>query len=1517
MELARERIVRLYKFVAALYDRRNPVVRQMNDHEWSLKFSDIPDHPSIALTQFAEASDAEADEAEGEDSPDVFLRCKRPPVTAAPAKPDALRDWLGREWDDCRTDNPQPFESRNAGHEDGASVLFTDEPARIELLRQYSAVWQRWAANERVALNASAIFEKLYGLHGKLQREAERYELVLADGVLVWYRPDGGVRHPLLLRPMRLEFDADAEVPEFRIVDAGASTEFYSSLFRSMTDVDGRAIGALRTEAEQLEPHPLGIADTDGFLRSVAMALSAQGQYTRDGIPSVERSEPVIGRAPCFLLRKRTSGVARAIDAVAEDAMSAAQFAQALCNVVGRPVLEVLDEAAAEQTSITASGPLSPVDANEDVNVLFTKPANTEQLEIARRLEQHDCVLVQGPPGTGKTHTIANLLGHLLAKGKSVLVCSHTTKALKVLREKVVPELQPLCVSVMDAPEDDQALKASVEGIVERLSSTDDGRLSRDIVRFEAERNALITEAQNVRTAILNARLEEQHSVIVGGESTGVIDAAKEVAAGIGAHDWIPGPVTQGEPLPLTYNELADLYATTGQVSVQDEQSLLHALPDPSALPTPERFHALMSERVELADIDETFRRDLWSPANESAEELDAALTACQDALTLISDRPEWTRRVVNDGAATDLEQRGWLALLQEVDRTYALCMEAKDALVLHGPQLSTELPDERASEVYSAIAQHVHEKGCAPSFLTLLTRREWKTALDGAALIGGRKPRLPEHFDALATAAKVRAQREVLRRRWEAQVVSAGGPQWDDSGEVEATCRRYSDLIRSSLEWHSTVWKSVQQSLYDVGLRWELLIAESNSRYAEHDAFERLQRIVDEQLPQIMAAERARRRVSAISEELHGASLVLTRDADSPTVVALRSAIDSYDPEKYRTAYEELMRLRAVSERGRMRADLLRRLERCAPGWAAAIRARKEQHGEPDLPGEPYKAWRWRQFTQELDRREATSIPELTNKLEHLRQSMRRTTAELVDRKAWLAQLQRTTLEQRQALMGFAQAKRKIGRGTGKRAATLARMARELMSKARSAVPVWIMPIVKAAEVFDPRNTKFDVVIVDEASQSDVTGLVVVYLGRQTIVVGDDEQVSPAAVGEKVADSQHLIDEFLQGIPNSQLYDGKQSLYDIASASFGGDICLLEHFRCVPDIIRFSNALSYGGKIRALREATPDLPTPAVVAHRVVSPGSVDGKVNEVEARTVASLIAAAVEQPEYKDRTFGVISMVGDDQAYRIESILRTLLSPNEIESRRLLSGSAAQFQGDERNVMFLSMVQVASGTPLSMLQERTAQQRFNVAASRAQDQMWVVHSLDPATELKAGDLRRRLIEHALDPSKLSNAEAVALDKAESPFEGEVIRRLSAAGYYVQSQYPVGAFRIDIVVNGVGNKRLAVECDGERFHRIEDLEQDADRQAILERLGWTFCRIRGSSFYRDPDGAMKHLFDKLKSMDIIPLDGGPQMVEASTSSDLVSRVRARAAEIFETLDLTPAASLRNRQWSAGRYAR
>ena len=123
-------------------------------------------------------------------------------------------------------------------------------------------------------------------------------------------------------------------------------------------------------------------------------------------------------------------------------------------------------------------------------------------------------------------------------------------------------------------------------------------------------------------------------------------------------------------------------------------------------------------------------------------------------------------------------------------------------------------------------------------------------------------------------------------------------------------------------------------------------------------------------------------------------------------------------------------------------------------------------------------------------------------------------------------------------------------------------------MAAAVNAVPVWIAPLSRVAENFDARTTSFDVVIVDEASQCDVLGLIALYLGKQVVVVGDNHD----AVGERIDSANQLIDSLLQGIDGKELYDGQYSIYQIAGTAFSGVVTLREHFRCVPDIIRFSN---------------------------------------------------------------------------------------------------------------------------------------------------------------------------------------------------------------------------------------------------------------------------------------------------------------------------------------------------------
>ena len=244
---------------------------------------------------------------------------------------------------------------------------------------------------------------------------------------------------------------------------------------------------------------------------------------------------------------------------------------------------------------------------------------------------------------------------------------------------------------------------------------------------------------------------------------------------------------------------------------------------------------------------------------------------------------------------------------------------------------------------------------------------------------------------------------------------------------------------------------------------------------------------------------------------------------------------------------------------------------------------------------------------------RDTLNANEIQREIDKVEATLREVTVWLIDAKAWGKQLERLKQNNsiRQCLVGWLDtAKALISTRQQDRRQMLLGEARKLMARAAGAVPVWIMPISLVAENFDPRTTRFDVVVIDEASQADLNALIPMYLGRQVIIVGDHEQVTPLGVGQGQALLDNLRKQILEDIPNSHLFDARFSIYDIGRQSFGDSIRLVEHFRCVPEIIAFSNQLSYDGKIRPLRESNSTHLKPACVAVRVE--GRRDGHVNK-----------------------------------------------------------------------------------------------------------------------------------------------------------------------------------------------------------------------------------------------------------------------------------------------------------------
>jgi very-short-patch-repair endonuclease len=200
--------------------------------------------------------------------------------------------------------------------------------------------------------------------------------------------------------------------------------------------------------------------------------------------------------------------------------------------------------------------------------------------------------------------------------------------------------------------------------------------------------------------------------------------------------------------------------------------------------------------------------------------------------------------------------------------------------------------------------------------------------------------------------------------------------------------------------------------------------------------------------------------------------------------------------------------------------------------------------------------------------------------------------------------------------------------------------------------------------------------------------------------------------------------------------------------------------------------------------------------------------------------------------------------------------------------MCGNAATFQGQERDIVFLSMV--ACPVTARSQTTRTIEQRFNVAMSRARDRLYLVRSVK-ASDLGGRDLKLAIIEHFARPmGDATVAQPVdVLEVCDSEFEKEVGGRLLRMGYRLKPQVPVAGFKIDFVVEGARDKRLAVELDGDKYHGPDRWTDDLRRQRALERMGWVFWRCWGSHWLADPEGCMQDLLATLQRIGVEPISG------------------------------------------------
>ena len=546
--------------------------------------------------------------------------------------------------------------------------------------------------------------------------------------------------------------------------------------------------------------------------------------------------------------------------------------------------------------------------------------------------------------------------------------------------------------------------------------------------------------------------------------------------------------------------------------------------------------------------------------------------------------------------------------------------------------------------------------------------------------------------------------------------------------------------------------------------------------------------------------------------------------------------------------------------------------------------------------------AWKWKRTSDWIvELLEPGADKKMSRLYENRIKQLNSNVAKIAAEKAWNHCLRNLTESQSTNLRAWEMAMRAYGKGTGKYANKNLRDAQNNMDKCRSAIPAWIMPIYRVADTIKAQPDIYDVVIVDEASQSGPEALFLQYIASKIVVVGDAKQISPTSFLDQ-SDVELLRQRLIPDIPHGDRLGPPHSFFDQAYIRYSTHIQLREHFRCMPEIIQFCNNLCYSqSPLLPLKQfgAGRLCPTIATVYIRNgYQKGTSSKALNHEEATAITRKVIELCRDQQYQGKTFGIISLLGDNQAKLILKLLTEQLSPKEMSDFNITCGDAYAFQGDERDVIFLSMVAAQGDRPrISTLSDPKAERRFNVAVSRAKEQMWLFHSFS-LSEVSPNCLRHRFLKYCLHPSPNNVIAGIDIDDLrrqasifprnqievpdpfDSWFEVDVFFQIIDRGFRVIPQYQMAGYHIDLMVMGMKGS-LAVECDGDIWHGPEQYDADMARQRQLERSGCVFWRILGSEYYLNPQDALNSLWILLEQMQI-RASADEEIVISSDSSDV-----------------------------------
>lgn len=1398
-------------------------------------------------------------------------------------------------------------------NENGIS-LDKNEDINAEIRKKYNQYINEYKEAKKVnelIRKYNSIYEMFFELNRRKNEFEEKIEVILGKGLFVYKTKEGYlIRRHIFEAPIKIDIKQENNTIYLRIDKESKANIEYNFLTGFGFKIKDRD-SLLKVKNEYEEQYLMKDKINFGELYEKYLnCASFKYEYVKDTFYSdVEPEKAYVFNKDNIIVRKKQptlwmEDLNNIVNKIDNNEFNPE-------NILPYLIVEKEDEKIKE---------LLHSEDNAESLVLFPLASNEEQYKVVRQTNDSNLVLVQGPPGTGKSHTIANLISNYVSYGKKILVTSEKSKALEVIKDKLPIEIRDLSMTLLTDTQNNNELSNSIQIVLDKYKDKDYLYEYQNKIEKLENRLSEVTELKkNNYDQIMQILLNNSHDykdevlslVDVKLDSYRLVDIAKYLNNNI-KYNYIEDTNNYNN---ISFNKeiLLEINAIINDLKKYKDFIVGREFDLPEQIDWEGYELAIENiKKIENNQILDGLIREGIDDRNLKDYDINMLSNTISNVIKLEN---LYDRKYIIENCTYKPRMTNLQAIIDDCNKSKEFFEKTETELIGNNVELKS---DDKIN--LSRALNIVYEAFTNDGKISMLEKIKYKKEILELSNIIVNNRKLDENIteeNLKLALAKIKYELKIEKIKNDIAGTLKESSLWEIINEKEFS-RTLDVLIEilSTFINYSQIVADLKDAISD--------IFKTNVKVLQYIKNEEYEKIYEEVTKAIDYSEYLNRQTS-YDDKLHNLETLSVKTYD--VFENIIKAIRDKDIEFFKKEREKIEKIYIVDEKYN---ELKRKYENETQNYPKFINKYisiedEERRNIIKNFDEILKYYRVNMyfFYQELNNQK---FSELLDKKEEIQKQEKDIVVKLIEQKSWYNQINSMTNTICKSLSQWLSLKTKLGKGTGKRANIIRREMQEQMQIAKEAIPIWIMPLDKVIEQYPYSNKpQFDVVIMDESSQSSIISLTALLRGKKMIIVGDDKQISPISVGITVDSLKALQNKYLKNIGLGVGFDMDMSIYDLAQNVCGSKkVVLKEHFRCLPEIIDFSNKYFYGNQINCLKvrsnENTIKNPIETYfLDDATVNVAGSNYLINQKEIDKVVAILRDIESNKSYKNKDIGIIVLQNSNaQIKALNTAIWQNFSSDFIKERRIKIGNSYEFQGDERDVIILSMViskkqEDGETRIVKALTTKEFERSFNVAASRAKEQVILVYSIHP-NELSKDCLRYKLITYYNTFNKNENINRHI--KLNTDFEKEIYKELRNNNIDITSHFRIGKYEIDFVVNDENGKKIAIECDGDDFKTKEEYEADIIEQDVLTRCGWKYIRLRASQFYINKEKTVSELVNRINNIlteehnfniiePVFKLKDFDENVEKkeekeSTKDEKINNIEDKISEITKNINLT-----------------